>query len=326
MNNQIDLLVVYCVSYKAVKNISEVKNYPQMKSHFFHKNFVPLINENQSVKFMFLTDWWLKKSKHKFEEFSSLAQAQNIDLKNVKDILFALLGTTTVWKSDSLTKLLDTVQGKIYKFEDKDIRLFADERIKTIGHFETKKDAPNYYSAGFCVATDFFAPNQDWSSSTLKIHIDHNLDGRENIFPDIKNALYKIKKSIKKYREWDDIEVYYHDTLCEIEDIGHNDYNFIPLKNLSELYGSCNIAFLSHKETMGQYPLEMMSCGVPVIGKPNHVQWSEPEIINIHNLDVDTFLKKENLKRLSIKNNHLISKYSFETFAQNVYQYIFNQR
>lgn len=325
IDNKIDLLIVYCVDKKILNSLKYVTNYPEMKTYFFHKALMRSQTiQNKKIAFVYLPGFWNSKSKNKFQEFKTLIADQGIDISQVDNLLFALLGSLKVFRQNSLTELCNSITGKIYKFEDKDIRCSPYDKIQTIGHYQQAKQTNNFLNAGFTVARDVFVPIQDFDSIVFKVHVDHDLEKRENIFPEIKTILFELKNRIMNHAHWQDLEVYYHETICEIEDIGHSNYGHLTLDKLAKVYGACHLAFLSHTETLGQYPLEMLSCGVNVCARKTHLMHNELPIIDVDGpIDYDMLLDNQLIQTSIGKNRESVSNFSFDNYVHKIIQFIF---
>lgn len=325
IDNKIDLLIVYCVDENTLKSLKCVTNYPEMKTYFFHHALMrSQAIQNKKIALVHLPDFWGSKSKNKFQEFKTLLTNQGIDISKVDNLLFALLGSLKVFRQDSLTELCNSITGKIYKFEDRDIRCSPYDKIQTIGHYQVAKEANNFLNAGFTIARDVFVPIQDFDSGVFKVHVDHDLEKRENIFTEIKTILRELKTRIMNHSHWRDLKVYYHDKICEIADIGHSNYGYLAVDELAQVYGACHLAFLSHKETLGQYPLEMLSCGVNVIARKTHLNHKELPVIDVDgSINYDMLLDNQLIKTSISKNRDSTSSFSFDNYAHKILEFIF---
>lgn len=332
-NEKIDLLIVIPCDYDSLNSLDSVTNYPEMKCYFFLEALKSL-NLDKNIRIISMPTAWTEKSKNKFFEFKYLLKLKNIDLTNVRHVLFAGLGALKQWRpskkrtvQNSLDLLEKNVNGNIFKWEDTNIRGYSNTKIYTIGHFtNSSSSTENYFEAGLCVAK-LFKPQQDWDSKTLKIHIDHDLPGRHNSFKIIKQIIATIQDRIDTHPYWEDLEIFYHDKPCKIEDIGHDKYGKIKITELSEIYGKTHISFMSHKETLGQYPLEMLSSGATVITSPKYFPFDHKKFFDIIDINkevnYDNLLDKVWLQENSIKNLEKIKELTFEKFAEKVINFIF---
>ena len=327
MTARIDLLIVYCVDKNVTESLDNITNYPEMKTYFLHNEVVQsawMLQKN--IKFLFLPSFWLSKSKDKFTEFKNLANEQGIDISLVDDILFGLLGSLKVFKKNSLNELCSAIPGKIYKFEDRDVRCFENDKIQTIGHFKIIRQPCNFLDAGLTVAHDIFLPRQDFDKRVFKIHVDHDLADRENVFSKIKNIIIDIKEKISGHSHWQDLIVIYHDKEVAVEQLGNIEYDHLPIKELATLYGSCHLSFLSHRETLGQYPLEMLSCGVNVIARSSHILHDKLSTIDIDkDIDYDQLLDLDFIKESIIRNRDSVNDYSFKSYTDKILSFIFKE-
>lgn len=116
------------------------------------------------------------------------------------------------------------------------------------------------------VDLDFLYPEQ--SHKELVIHVDHPWYTGVHYFDLIyEKNLQLIKEEIFKKYGFESVKFIYHTE--EIEDISKinsltNPQNVSFLK-LSEIYRKTHVGFISHPESMGNYPLELAACGAVVV-------------------------------------------------------------
>jgi hypothetical protein len=241
-------------------------------------------------------------------------------------VLFTHLGAHRQFHKSLLDKILNEISGSVYKFEDCNIRLFDNQRICTIGHFTTGNNVSNYFDAGVSVANDIFVPNQNFSDGIFKVHVDHNYVGVDNSFKEIKVFLQDLESKVQRDSYWKNLEVYYHDSVCDINDLGHFDFNNLDILSLAKIYSQCHLSFISHRESLGQYPLEMLSSGAGVVLlndkflkdsiRDNLEKFLITDMSQI-SLCVDDLLRQQK------NNRNNVLKYSYFAFVNNILKFIF---
>ena len=329
----IDLLVVLPCELEVINDLNLVTNYPEMKCHFVMNEILKL-DYPKRIVFASAPTMWTNKSKHKYDEFVSVLREQKISISKVNHILFAGLKALNQFRpthkgkaQGSLEKLKRNVKGNIYKWEDKNFRRMGDQ-VYTIGHYtNTKWNTKNYFSAGLTIA-DIFKPRHDWENTAFRVHIDHTLPDRWNTFDEIKEILYKLESKIEKHSFWNSLHVFYHDKITPIEEIGHNDYGKISINELADIYGQTHVAFVSHRETLGQYPLELLASGATVVSSWRNIPYDHKELYKLEileeGLNLDKLLDIEYLKLNCQENSKIIEKFGFDKFTKNMLDFIFS--
>jgi hypothetical protein len=317
----IDLLIVHYCSEDVVNDINNVSRYRNMKSFLLCK-YLKQFNNNLNIKHIFSMDFFDKKSKNLFKYKWLNNQT---DLKNVKHILFNKLGSLGKFSKNDIECILSDINGNIYKFEDTSIRLFPDQdRIITIGHLG--KEQNGYRNFGYAVTTDIFKPIEKYKERTYRVHIDHNYKGRYNHFEKIVDCVSNLESKIKKSSYWKNIEIIYHDRLCPIKDLGHFNFKTIPIEELANIYGKTHVGFLSHRETLGQYPLELKSTGAEVISSKKQSVSKEMfdvlELTSFLDVDYDLLIDVDYLQQKDKYNRNLTLQFDYKYFVQKILQEI----
>jgi len=312
------ILIVYPCSQAVLDDINLVTNYDEMKAHLIYKN-------TQGCKHLACPEIFYHddfKSDDIEFIFKDACRVNNIHLGTVSHILFAKLKFRAV--EHSLRCLLDIIPGCLWKLEDKNIKISNNSRIKTIGHYTDTGSTQNYYDVGQVVAHDLFVPQQQMDR-ILRIHVDHNLHKRKHCFTEIKQTLKRIESYIPQTEHWTDLEVTYHDKICDIDDIGHMDYGSIPITELAAIYSKTNIAFVSHKETLGMYHLEMLSAGASVICLQPFLHKSIfgnlPLIKNYQHDLLDPYV----LFQRVYSNRNAVLDYTFKTYTDKILKIILDR-
>lgn len=328
--NKIDLLVIFPCNRKVLDDIKLVNDYNSMQAFFINQAIKKLSNKN--IVCVGLDNLWKPKQKglkHKitFNMLQSALQEYHINFSDCNHVLFTHLGAHRQLHKTVIDEILQEISGSIFKFEDYNKRLFDNKSVYTIGHFTDSGDIHQYFDAGLSVATDLFSPKQCYNDSVFKVHVDHNYQGVDNCFNEIKDFLYNLKNKLEKTDHWKELEVYYHDRLCKINEIGHFDYEHLDIVSLAEIYGKCHLSFVSHKESLGQYPFEMLSAGVGVILLRNNFlkgpirqQIDNVLITSVDNISLDSV----DLKRHRDNYRSFSLNYSYDLFVDKILSFIFN--
>ena len=324
---KIDLLVLYPCEKTVLNSMDKISSYNEMRSFFLHESIEKIKSKKTHVVHACLSEFWHKKSKEKFDKLTTELAHQEIDVATVNNMIFCTIGGYKSFRGDSKQKLIDTVKGKTLKLDDYEVRLAGHNRLCTVGHFQKGYcDPEEFLLGGLTVASHVFVPKQNFSDRILRIHVDHNFQDRETVFEKIKEILYEIESKIKNHCFWKDLEIYYHSQKESIERLGHFNFTNIPLSSLANLYGSCHVGFMSHRETLGQYPLELLSCGANVIGDPvNHLPKEVSQqfaITDINNFSIDEVIDPEYIERNIMINREKVLKFDFDNYSRKIFNFI----
>lgn len=313
-------LLIYPVENYSISSIRNVNSYDSMQAFFIERN----VKSNVNIDTVCLPLWRPKRQKHKisWQIFKKALTNKGLDLRNYKNIVFTKLGPERQFDKDIIHNILKNITGNIYKFEDTNIRLYDIERFFTLGHFITyPKNIHRYKNLGLSVSTDIFRPRQNFDKN-FYVHVDHNYPKVANYFLDIKNFLYRLESEITKHTHWQRLKIIYHTKESSIKDLGHYDTTDIDINFLANLYGRSYLGLISHRESMGQYPIEMLSCGANIISfneedLPKQVK-DQLTIINYNDLDYKKLLDLELLKQ-NIKDNRKNSiKFDYSNFTNRL--------
>lgn len=318
--SKIDLLTVYPCRAQAIQSIDNIECFHSMKAYFLTRAFNALDHNYNIVQLFYPNYYQLGKNKIICDEFLDLCKKQNIDINRVENILFGSVCMFTFFKF-GIERLMNIIPGKIIRSEDCEGKAVANSRVVTISHYRKKLVDWNVINGGLIVASDVFVPKQDWGSKVLKIHVDHNYKNVPEIFSSIKNLLFKIQQKIKGHTQWNELIIYYHDRQCSIDDLGHFNFKTLPITELAELYGQCHISIMSHKESLGMYPLEVKSAGSVLISENGLLV---PELQNeygylkLNSLDLDLLLDKDFLIKNSIEGRKQMIDYDIDRYAKKI--------
>lgn len=328
--NIIDLLVIFPCNQKVLDDIKLVNDYNSMQAFFINQAIKKLSNKN--IVCVGLDNLWKPKQKGVKNKITlnmlqSSLQEYQINFGDCNHVLFTHLGAHKQFHKTVIDEILQQIYGAIFKFEDFNHRLFTDQPVYTIGHYTKGDNIFQYFDAEISIASDIFLPNQSYDDRIFKVHVDHNFHGRNECFDEIKNFLYDLENRLKKSNYWKTLEVYYHDRLCKIDEIGHFNYNHLDIVSLAEIYGQCHLSFVSHRETLGQYPFEMLSAGVGVVLLQNSFLngpvRQKIDSILIKSID-ELSLDPSDLKRSGENYRSISLNYSYDLFVDKMLGFIFS--
>lgn len=162
------------------------------------------------------------------------------------------------------------------------------------------------------------------SDTTLVVHVDHPWPTRAEYFDQIQEKLQELVKSqIYKNYGFTDLEIIYH--TVPVTDVASINNTLVPpnvsFPELAEIYRKVHVGFISHAETMGNYPLELAATGATVVlpnakGVPSSVMaLTKHYIIDIENF-WDTVLT--NLDSTNKENLERAKAFSYECVAKRI--------
>ena len=323
MKKQIDLLVVYPLPVELIENIENIFDYGSMQASFMHQH----LKNIKDLKIQFLGtsyEWITEYNKDKDQQLIDKLNENGINIHNIKNILITGVQSSKCFKGESISNILSKISGKIYQMADSNN--FVLENVHTVGYYDRLGvEHPQASVAGLAVNTELFRPNKNLKDSFI-VHIDHRMLGRYEHFDKIKEKLYLIKDIVSKSNRWSGLEIYYHSELVtDINVLGTYDPAVIKIIQLKEIYSKSHLAFVSHAETLGQYPLEMLSCGTTIITGPKLIpkQVARQIVWN----DIDAFDYEKYITEVSEKdfqkNRDSVLNYDYKNFINNIIRIIF---
>lgn len=176
------------------------------------------------------------------------------------------------------------------------------------------------------VDLDYLYPEK--SDSTLVVHVDHpwTASSRADYFDRVQEKLRELVESnvYKKYG-FNDLEIIYH--TIPVTDISTIDNSLIPpnvpFTELAKIYRQSHIAFISHAESMGNYPLELAATGATVILPANKsVPNAVMALIKFEDINIDNFWGTilAGLKETQEENIKRAKEFSYENVAKRIMQ------
>lgn len=218
-----------------------------------------------------------------------------------------------------LNVLRNNVQGQVFELDETGKRVNAD--FVTI-YMIPAEETDNTRFIGQGVDLDFLYPAKQ--PNILSIHVDHAWPTRAEYFEQIRERLLELVESkIYKTYGFESVEILYHTIRVDDITLINNTVSTpgVPFPELAAIYRKVNVGFISHAETMGNYPLEIAAAGGTVIlpvskGVPGSVM----ALIKFYTIDIDNFWHTilSNLTQTLEQNTLLAKNFSYEKVAERL--------
>lgn len=171
--------------------------------------------------------------------------------------------------------------------------------------------------------SEYLYPEKQYNN--LIIHIDHHYQGRSDCFSQIVKLINGLKHNQYFQTYWNNFEIYYHG--LKLEDITDFDFYIrppnIPYSELTAIYRKCHVGFISHRETLGMYPIEMAAAGaIPILLDDLFLPIPMQKIVNCFSCKEnfwDTLLPKIN-KDTAYKTSYDMKDYSYASGIKKIYR------
>lgn len=256
-------------------------------------------------------------SKSNYQTFQRLIEDTGV-LDEFTQIV--ILGIKSLRSCDPrILNVLNNVKGQIFELDETGRRANSDfVTIYMIPAEET--DHTRFIGQG--VDLDFLYP--DKQSDILSIHVDHAWPTRAEYFEQIRSKLAELVES-KIYKEYGfkSVEILFHTIRIDDITLINNTVNTadVPFPELATIYRKVNVGFISHAETMGNYPLEIAAAGGTVIlPRSKGVPRSVMALIKFYPIDIDKFWHTilSNLTQTLEQNTLLAKNVSYEKVAERL--------
>lgn len=268
------LMIVHCREF--IDDIAQCKEFNTvMGYHLKHA----LEKNGANVKAISGEPWLgvKKKVKSTWDSFNKTFDKSL--LTEYEHVLFVGTVPLKIVNSSIIKYFRENVQGVFGETRERAEGLHGDVLFYIMPHQETQ----GYVYLGPMINTDFLYPEKQYEK--LVIHIDHHYLGRADCSIQIKNLLATLEEN-KYYQEhWHGYELYYHSKKFN----SISEFNFydippnIPFSELSSIYRKTHIGFISHRETLGMYHIEIAAAGGLVINGINKMlPASMIELVNYH--------------------------------------------
>lgn len=311
-------LLVMSSSYDYSDDINECKSFTPVLSNFLHKYLAK--NSYKSEVLCMLDSFRHKRfSVSNYETFKKIVIDTDV-LKEYDNIL--IVGINPLKKCDPriIEYLKSNVKGKILAIDETTRRPPGLPFICAFMIRDDESDLCKFIGQG--VDLDYLYPDQN--GSKLVIHIDHAYPSAVEYFDKIKKVLQKLLE-YKFYENYgyESVKIIFHDEkINSLEQLHNNqENNIISFPKLAKIYRSSHIAFVSHMESMGTYPLEMSACGAVVI-IPDTLAVKKQVLDQISYVDLDEQFDWNDLLRglenIKEKNREKSKYFSFDTVIQRI--------
>lgn len=275
------LIIVHSFHYE--DRLEACLNYCEVAAYFLNKH----LKANNIHTHVIAGEQWMG-TKQKFK--STLESFESHFDKNLLQVYHHVIFVGACPLKQTHPKIIEwfnhNVKGKFIEI--------AEMKRGAKGHFQffalpdTENESDKFI--GPMYDSDSLYPDKQYTK--LVLQIDHHMEGRGDCHQQIIEKIQELPSNQIFQKHWNGYELYYHgQKLNSISDFDY--YNRppnIPFAELSALYRRTHIGFLSHRETLGLYPVEMAACGtvVALLGKPRFLQRSMHKIVSVE-LNGDDF-------------------------------------
>lgn len=257
--------------------------------------------KRNTVDFVGTPFGWLEESHpDKDLQLSEIFSNQGKVISDYNHLLVCGINSMKRFTATSIARLNSKINGSLFQIDDSNFN--EGRNFVTLAHY-IKKSHPSNHSIdlGLAVDTDTFVLGEKNLSGEFCVHVDHRwiktsrLDG----FLEIRKAISNLRSIVENSKRWNSLKIIYHtDVIKDLDKLGTYDPENVDMETLAEIYASTHLAFVSHAETLGQYPLEMLSAGASVV---MHRKFIPKETRNlykfydINDFDPGGFLEEVNL-------------------------------
>lgn len=304
-----------------IDNLQNCIDYPTMQAHYIHR-----YANKRSISAGTPYNWLHKNSSNKFKELFDLLNDQGINLNDVKNLLITGVNSLKYFSTVELKRMKESIKGNLYQIDDSNFNqnLYS----FTFSHYTKQSRASDRsIEISLAVATDLFRPSQNFDSGEFVVHVDHRWTKTERLecFKEVKDALFLLQDLINQSTKWNRLKIIYHtEEIQDIHRIGTYDPPPVSIFKLADIYSSCHLSFLSHAETLGQYPLEMLSSGSTILMHkkmiPKQTRGLYP--FNTYDkFDYESYLNTVDKNTIDL-NRQSILKYDYSLWVEKMITYI----
>jgi hypothetical protein len=303
--------------YSYVNDITKCDNYNSVIAFFFKKY---LEKKGYYCTVVPMEDTFTMKGQSKSNYSTYKRLIEDTKLIDTHDVVI-ILGIKSLRNCDE--RIINSLKNKgkqnVLELDETSNR--ADPNFSCI-FMMGEKTEENSHFVGQGVDLEFLYP--DKSNSILTVHIDHPWPSRVQYFEIIQQKLLELQENqiYKKYG-FNELEIMYH--TIQITDIKSINENLIPpnisFLELSKIYRKTHVGFISHRETMGNYPLEMAATGATVIlPYRKAVPGAVMSLIKFYDINMPDFWETVliNLKNTSDENVEKSKEFSYESVTNRI--------
>lgn len=304
-----------------IDDISECNNYNTVVAFFFKKY---LEKKGYHCKVVPMEDSFTRKGHSKSNYSTYKRLLEDTELIDTYDVVI-VLGIKSLRNCDEgiINSLKTKGQQNVLELDETSSRAHPDF---TCIFMMGPKILENSHFVGQGVDLEHLYP--DKSNSILTLHIDHPWPWRSQYFETIQQRLFELQENqiYKKYG-FDELEIIYHTIpVTDIKSINDNltppDISFLEL---SKIYRKTHVAFISHRETMGSYHLEMAATGATVISPSRKALPGETRnLVLLTPINISDFWETVlmNLENTSNENIEKSKEFSYESVINRISEII----
>ena len=316
MSNQI--VIIYPMPLDQINDLKNCKDYNTMQAYHIHR-----YAKDRSKSVGTPIQWMFKRSDSKYHDLLGYLKKEGLQIENINDLVLTGVNATKWFSDNDLEQITKKIKGNLYKIDDSNY--FQDQWSFTFAHFiRNKRPSDKSFNLSLAVGTDLFVPLQDLSMKEFIVHVDHRWTQTDRLdsFLEIKSTIKKIIEYNQKFKRWQNIKIIYHtDEIKDLDQLGQYNPKSVSITELAKIYGSAHLSFVSHAETLGQYPLEMLSCGVTIISHrkmiPKEIRNLYP-FINIEKFDIEKFFDTYS-EKVVIENRKSVIKFDYENWVNRMF-------
>lgn len=312
-----NLTIVYPMLLDSITDLRNCVDYPTMQAHYIYR-----YANKKTISVGTPYNWLYKSSSNKFKDLFDILNDHGINLNNVENLLITGVNSLKYFTKVELKRLQDSIKGNLYQIDDSNFNqnLYS----FTFSHYTKQSHASDRsMEISLAVASDLFQPRQNFSDKEFVVHVDHRWTKTERLecFREIRDKLFLLQELVDQSTRWNRLKIIYHtEEINDIQRIGTYDPHPVSIIDLANIYGSCHLALLSHAETLGQYPLEMLSSGASIL---MHRKMIPKETRGLYPFDTyDRFNYKDYLnivdEKIIDKNRQSILKYDYSLWVEKM--------
>lgn len=314
-----DLAIILAVPLEDASDLSCCKDYPSMQSYQIFKH----TKDIASVSVVGTPYGWISENgPDKTKALIEICQRQGIDLDDHRNLLICGVNSLKKFDKISLSRLSSMISGSVYQIDDSNFN--EGKEFVTLAHY-IKKSKPSNHSIdlGLAVADDIFLKGHKTLSGTFVIHVDHRWTKTQRLdgFSEIRSLIADIKSAIENSERWNSVQVIYHtEDVVDIDSLGTYDPPDVDILALSEIYAKCHLAMVSHAETLGQYPLEMLCSGASVVMNRKFIPKETRGLYDFYefnSFDPEKFLKDVNEISINL-NRSKVLKFGYKVWVEKM--------
>lgn len=314
-----DLAIILAMPVEDTDDLSKCRDYPTMQSYQISKH----TKSHPKVTLVGTPYGWLSLNElDKAQKLIDVCREQSVNLSDHKNLLLCGVNTLKRFDKKSIDQMRSVVKGNLYQIDDSNFNEGKD--FVTLAHY-IKKSKPSEYSIdlGLAVADDVFEPGPKNLSGTFVVHVDHRWTKTQRLdgFDEVRTLLKNIKEYVSSDERWNDLRVIYHtEEISDIDSIGTYDPKDTDILSLAKIYSGCHLALVSHAETLGQYPLEMLCSGTSVVMNRKFIPKETRQSYHFYEFETFDFRKfmRDLNEETAQPNRASVSNFGYEIWVEKM--------